>query len=132
MLMGNRRAWLPKSLTKREMSAGTFRAAMDWIVPRLAQIERYVRPRYWPFWRRRGDRVIGLVALILSISIVLPIPGGNWLPALSTALLGLSLLERDGILLAIGGTVGVLAMAVVAAIFSGAGFLIHAAYAWVM
>ena len=120
MLM-DRRAWLPKSLTKREMSAGTFRAAMDWIVPRLAQIERYVRPRYWPFWRRRGYRVIGLVALILSISIAAAYPRRHWLPALSTALLSLSLLERDGILLAIGGTVGVLAMAVVAAIFSGAG-----------
>jgi len=131
MIMGYRRPWLPASLTKRTMSPETFRKAMEWIVPRLAQIERYVRPRYWPFWRRQGNSVVGAIALVLSISIVLPIPFGNWLPALSTALLGISLLERDGVMLAIGSTVGVVAMAVVGAIFSGAGYMIHAAYAWI-
>ena len=36
---------------------------MDWIIPRLIRLERVIRPRYWPFWRRQGDRIIGCLAL---------------------------------------------------------------------
>lgn len=132
MVWGNRRAWLPAAFLNRAISADNFRTAMGWIVPRLARIERYVRPRYWPFWRRQGDRVVGCVALILSISIVLPIPGGNWLPAFATGLLGLAVLERDGILLAIGGVVAVTSMAVVAAILGGAGYIVHWIFGWLV
>ena len=34
--------------------------SMDWLIPHLIRFERLIRPRYWPFWRRRGDRVIGV------------------------------------------------------------------------
>ena len=62
----------------------------------------------------------------------LPIPLGNWLPAFSTALLGLALSERDGILFAIGGAVGVASLAVIAAVIGAAGIATHAALGWLM
>jgi len=130
MAYGNRRTWLPGFLMRRSVSPEQFRTMMDWVVPKLKRIETWIRPRYWPFWRRRGDRVVGGIALVLALSVVLPIPGGNWLPAFSSALLGLSLLERDGILFAIGSTVGVIAMAWVAVIVSGAGMAAHWAFAF--
>ena len=77
MVYGSKRVWLPRVLTKRTVSAETFRSIMDWIIPRLVSIERMIRPRYWPFWRRRGDRVIGIIALILAIIVTLPIPLGQ-------------------------------------------------------
>ena len=79
-----------------------------------------IKPRYWPFWRRHGDRVIGVIALVLAIIVTLPIPLGNWLPAFSTALLGLALFERDGILFAVGSAVAVGSMAVVASVIGSA------------
>lgn len=127
MAYGSRTAWLPSFLMNRSLSAEQFRTVMEWVLPRLIRLERVIRPRYWPFWRRQGDRIIGMMALILAIIVTLPIPLGNWLPAFSTALLGLALSERDGILLAIGGAVGVASMAVVAAVISAAGFAGHAA-----
>ncbi|HTV72029.1 MAG TPA: exopolysaccharide biosynthesis protein [Rhizobiaceae bacterium] len=130
MVYGSKRAWLPSFLRDRSISADTFRSISGRVVPWLIWVEQMIRPRYWPFWRRRGDRVIGVIALILAIIVTLPIPLGNWLPAFSTALLGLSLIERDGILLAIGSAVGVFALAVVAFI-GGAFFLaVEAAYGW--
>jgi hypothetical protein len=130
MVYGSKRAWLPSFLRDRSISADTFRSISGRVVPWLIWVEQMIRPRYWPFWRRRGDRVIGFIALILAIIVTLPIPLGNWLPAFSTALLGLSLIERDGILLAIGSAVGVFALAVVAFI-GGAFFLaVEAAYGW--
>ncbi len=132
MAYGSKQAWLPSFLMKRSLSAEQFQRTMDWIIPRLIRLERIVRPRYWPFWRKRGDRVIGAVALFLAIIVTLPIPLGNWLPAFATALLGLALSERDGILLAIGGAVGVISMAIVAAVVSAAGVATHAVFGWLM
>jgi hypothetical protein len=116
MVYGSKRVWLPRVLVDRTISADTFRAVMGRVIPRLIWIEQLIRPRYWPFWRRRGDRVIGIIALIMAISVTLPIPLGNWLPAFSTALLGLALSERDGILFALGSVASVAAMAVVASV----------------
>ncbi len=130
MAYGKKRAWLPAFVMNRSLSAEQFRTVMEWVIPRLVRLERLIRPRYWPFWRNQGDRVIGIIALILAIVVTLPIPLGNWLPAFSTALLGLALSERDGILFAIGGAVGVASMAVIAAVIGAAGFATHAAFGW--
>lgn len=130
MTFGSSRAWLPGFITRRSLSAEQFRTITDWIIPRLIRLEEVVRPRYWPFWRRQGDRVIGFIALILSVSITLPIPLGNWLPAFATALLGLALSERDGILFAVGSVVGAASLAVIGVVVGGAGFATHAFLAW--
>jgi len=132
MMYGNRRTWLPEFLGKRSLTAEQFRWMMERVIPRLARLEKFIRPRYWPFWRRQGDRVVGTIALVMAISVVLPIPLGNWLPACSSALLGLSLLERDGILFALGSIVGVVAMGVVAVIVGSAGYAGHAVWGWLM
>ena len=130
MVYGSKQAWLPSFLMRRSLSADQFRRLMDWVIPRLIRLEKLVRPRYWPFWRRQGDRVIGVVALFLAVVVTLPIPLGNWLPALATALLGLALSERDGILLAIAGTVGILSLTIVAAVIGAASIATHAALGW--
>lgn len=124
MMYGSKRTWLPRFLMDRSISAETFRRIMDWTVPRLIRLERLIQPRYWPFWRRQGDRVIGVMTFILAIVVTLPIPLGNWLPAASTALLGLSLVERDGILFAVGTALGVVAMVVIVAVFGSATALV--------
>ena len=130
MAWGKREAWLPAFVMNRSLTADQFRAVMEWIIPRLIRLEKIIRPRYWPFWRKQGERVIGIAALVLAIVVTLPIPLGNWLPAFSTALLGLALSERDGILLAIGGAVGVAAMAIVAAVVGAAGLASKFALGW--
>lgn len=131
MTYGCRRAWLPDFVMNRSISAEQFRKVIDWAVPRLVRLEQVIRPRYWPFWRRRGDRVVGFVALVMAIVVTLPIPFGNWLPACTTVLLGLSLVERDGILLAIGAGFGVAALALTAFVVGAAGVATHAALGWV-
>jgi hypothetical protein len=130
MVYGSKRAWLPSFVINRSLSAGQFRAVIERFVPLLARIERLIRPRYWPFWRKQGDRVIGFVALIMAVVVVLPIPLGNWLPAFSTALLGLALTERDGLLLAFGGAVGLASMIIVGFVIGAAGFVTQMLYGW--
>jgi hypothetical protein len=130
MMCGSRRAWLPGFVMDRSISADQFRSALAWMVPRLVRLERIVRPRYWPFWRRQGDCVIGFLAFVMAIVVTLPIPLGNWLPAFSTVLLGLSLAERDGLLFAIGSAVGVAALTITAIVVGSAGAATYAALGW--
>lgn len=130
MVYGRKQAWLPGFVMNRSLSADQFRRVMEWVVPRLIVLERLVRPRYWPFWRRQGDRVIGAFALVLAIVVTLPIPLGNWLPAFATALLGLALSERDGLLFVVGSAIGVASMGVIAGVVGAAGFATNALLGW--
>lgn len=130
MVYGTKQAWLPSALSNRSLSLERFRYTMEWMIPRLIRIERYIRPRYWPFWRKQGDRVIGCIALLLAIVVTLPIPLGNWLPAFATALLGLALSERDGLLLAVGGVFCIISVIVIAAVVGVASVATNAALGW--
>ena len=130
LTFGAKRAWLPRFMSDKSMSAIQFRSLMNRVIPRLVQLERLIRPRYWPFWRRRGDRIIGTMALALSIIVTLPIPLGNWLPAFSVALLGLALSERDGALLGIGSVVALVAIGVACAVVGTATVATEAALGW--
>lgn len=130
LMYGSKRAWLPAFVMNKSLSLEQFRGLMDRLIPFLIRLEQYVRPRYWPFWRRRGDRVVGAMAFFLAIIVTLPIPLGNWLPAFSTALLGLSLSERDGLVFGIATIVGVGAIAVIVAVIGVAGAATHAFLGW--
>jgi hypothetical protein len=132
MILGSKRVWLPRLLVDRTIPAETFRSIMSRVIPWLVRAEQLIRPRYWPFWRRRGDRVIGVIALIMAVSITLPIPLGNWLPALATFLLGLALSERDGLLFAIAMIVGIVAIALVVVVIGAAGLAANAFLGWLL
>jgi hypothetical protein len=120
MVFGGSHLWLPERLLKWSFSAERFRSITRTLIPRLRYLEKFLKARYWPFGRY-SDRVIGLIGVVLSILLILPIPGANWIPAFSMVLLGLALSERDGVLLAIGGILGV---TFVCALLTGAQLII--------
>jgi hypothetical protein len=122
MIFGQSKVWLPDFILKRPISAGRFRQIVEKLSPWLQKTERLVRPRYWPFPTIVIDRGIGLIAFVLSILLVAPIPLGNWLPAFAMAMFGLALSERDGIVLAAAIATTIAALGVIAAIFGSAAY----------
>jgi hypothetical protein len=122
MVFGQSKVWLPDFILKRPISAERFRQIVEKLSPWLQKTERLVRPRYWPFPDMLIDRVIGLIAFVLSVLLVAPIPLGNWLPAFAMALFGLALSERDGIVLSAAVATTVAALMVIAAIFGTAAY----------
>jgi hypothetical protein len=123
MVMGSRTVWLPRFLLTKSVTADRFRDMVDRIVPRLQWIEKLVRPRYWPLGRSQADRIVGIVALIFATAVTLPIPFGNWFPALTCALAGIALSERDGVLLAIAVACGIFSLLLMGLILGSAGAL---------
>lgn len=113
MVFGYPTVWLPRFFLKRSLSQKAFHKMTTWLIPFLRRMENWVRPRYWPFPNAKSaEKVVGLVALVFAIAVVIPIPFGNWLPALAVFICGVALSERDGFWLAIGVTTGVVAICI--------------------
>jgi len=115
MMLG-RTPWLPKFIATRSLARRDFAALIDRMEPWLAWSERFLRPRLSLLVHERAERLIGLVALVLSVILMLPIPFGNMLPALAISLFALGLMENDGVWVIGGAAATVVAISVVAAV----------------
>ena len=104
--------WLPHVVASRDVSRAAFAGLVERAMPLLERAERMLRPRWAWLVAGRAERALGAFALVLAAVVTLPIPLGNMLPAFAICLLALGLLERDGLWVVTGGTVGLLALAV--------------------
>jgi hypothetical protein len=112
-LMLGMNAWLPKFITDRSLLRVDFEKVIVKVAPWLAKAERLMRPRLQLLARGPALNVIGLLCLVLSIVLFLPIPLGNMLPAVALCILALGVLERDGVWVIIGALVGVVSVVIV-------------------
>lgn len=120
LLLGFHELRLPRLLARQTLARADLDAVVRRIVPWLERAERLTRPRLRPLVGGFGERVVGLVALILGVVLFLPIPLGNIPPGIAVACLGLGLMERDGGWVAIGLGAAVASLAIVAAVLLGA------------
>lgn len=112
-LMLGQRPWLPRVITDRSLSRQEFEKVVDLAAPWLARAERLMRPRLQQLASAPAKHVVGLLCLILSVILFLPIPLGNMLPAFTICVLALGVLERDGVWIIIGAILSVVAVAIV-------------------
>jgi hypothetical protein len=94
-------ASLPSLVTRREVPVVKLGRLVQAAMPRLAWMERLVRPR-WPRSLQTTRRLTGIVMMLLGFSMILPVPFGHLLPCLVIMLLALAYLEEDGIAFLIG------------------------------
>lgn len=95
MVMG-RPPWLPDFIARRSMDRSAFATLVRRGAPWLARAERLLRERMLGLSSARSQRIIGIVCLLLSLTLVLPVPFGNMLPSIALCLIALGVLERDG------------------------------------
>ncbi|MDZ7823421.1 MAG: exopolysaccharide biosynthesis protein [Ahrensia sp.] len=124
MVIGRQTVWLPEFFLKRSLSKTAFDKMATKLIPFVQRLEAWIKPRNWPFANAKSaEKIIGIWAVVLGIAVILPVPLGNWFPAISCAVCGAALSERDGILLAIGVVMGIasiiILIAMAAAIFFG-------------
>ncbi len=111
MAFGREELWLPGILSKREFDRKSLVGAFEGLAPKLAVIEKVMKPRLLFMTGRVGSIFIGIVVLVMAIVLILPLPpGGNFPPALACAVLGLGLAQRDGALVLLGLVASVVAM----------------------
>jgi len=113
---GRTRPWLPEGWKTKtfalEQVQGVIKAGLPW----LQRLEALSRPRLTGVCTSLpGRTVIGVAIALMAISMMIPIPGTNTLPAMGIFVTGFGLLDDDGcislgglVLCLLGGTLSVL------------------------
>ncbi|MGH6860564.1 MAG: exopolysaccharide biosynthesis protein [Phyllobacterium sp.] len=109
MLIGLENPWFPAFLRRKSMRTETYRSGIARLEPVLVRFEKLARPRYWLLPQMIMERIVSIVALLMSLIVILPIPLINQMPALSIILLAIGLGEQDGLWLGTGLLVAALA-----------------------
>jgi hypothetical protein len=102
LALGVNAPWLPRWLDDRTISGADLTKAFGRLLPWVERIEKISSPRLGFMFGTIGDRAIGVICSLLSFVLILPIPLGNLLPALTIGVLGFALLQRDGLFAAAG------------------------------
>lgn len=94
--------WLPRWALRRWIERETYRQGVEKVLPRLRKMERLSRPRLSIMTSEVAEVLIGAATFILAFILVLPIWGGNLIPALIISTFGFGLMQRDGLAIVIG------------------------------
>ncbi|HEX2431232.1 MAG TPA: exopolysaccharide biosynthesis protein [Aestuariivirgaceae bacterium] len=116
LVWGRTFPWLPSSILDRKFDRSILKSLAERLGPPLARIESMLKPRLTVIDQGLQDRLIGLLALIAGVILFLPIPLANFVPALAIVLLGLGMIERDGIVMLVGVLLILASIAIVAAV----------------
>ncbi|MGO4174349.1 exopolysaccharide biosynthesis protein [Bosea sp. TAF32] len=119
MLMGRRMPWLPQALLTRSIGKPELNRAVERALPALVRLERFSKPRLTMLGSPYAVPVLGLLMLVLALGLIVAAPFIGQIPlGLAVCLVGLGLVERDGVLIIIG------------AVFGAAGLLLSAGFAY--
>jgi len=88
--------WLPGFIANRSVSRQWLAGVMTKAEPWLRRVERLVHPRLMVLTSDPAERLVGVLGLLLSLVIMLPIPLGNALPALALLVFSVGFVGRDG------------------------------------
>lgn len=105
LVIGRQEPWVPQYFAKRSISLPKVQSFLKAGLPWLKRIEAIARPRLLPVCTTPVGRVIiGCAIALMSISMMIIIPGTNTLPAIGIFVTGFGLLEDDGAI-SLGGLV---------------------------
>lgn len=111
MLAGRPVPWLPKSLLARSIGQKELERAVSRAVPVLIRLERFSRPRLTVLGGAIALPILGLLILILALGLVVAAPFIGQIPlGLAVCLVGLGLVERDGLFIIAGTLVGMVGL----------------------
>jgi hypothetical protein len=121
---GRAAPWLPQALLHRSIRHDDVNRAVGRALPIFRRLERFSRPRVTVFHTALAMRFIGFLLLALALGLLVAAPVVGQIPlGIAVCLVGLGLVERDGVLVIGGllvGTLGLtLSLGFVYAIVSG-------------
>ena len=101
--------WLPRWALRRSIDRSAYSAGLDRVLPGLKKVERLSKPRLSVMTSDVSEILIGVATFLLAFILILPIWGGNLVPALIISMFGFGLMQRDGVAVLIGwaGVAGV-------------------------
>ncbi|HSM83115.1 MAG TPA: exopolysaccharide biosynthesis protein [Nodosilinea sp.] len=105
LIAGRTRPWMPEKWSHHKFDLGSVQKIVKAGTPWLRRLETISRPRLTPVCTSvPGRTLLGVAIALMSISMMIPIPGTNTLPAMGIFVTGFGLLDDDGAI-SLGGLV---------------------------
>lgn len=129
VMMGETRLRLPRFLAVRTVPSATVGTALRRFAAPLQWAERLSTPRrLLPLTGRVARAVLAAPLLLMAMTLALPIPLGNGLPAIAVIVFALGFMERDGLAI-----LAALGLCVVALVWTAALILFGTeTFAWIL
>lgn len=108
MALGREAPWLPASLNKRDFPIRPMQTIISKVEGVLGWIEKITHRRFASLSEGIGLRICGALLLIPCAAILVPLPMTNSVPGIGVALAAIGLVERDGLLILAGLTLGLI------------------------
>ncbi len=103
LALGRRTPWIPRAVLTRSVKRSDIARVVRRAVPLFEKLERYSRPRLVLLVEPIALRVIGLILMVLAVALICSPPIFGQMPlGFAICLIGLGLVERDG-LIVLGG-----------------------------
>ncbi|MGK7930731.1 MAG: exopolysaccharide biosynthesis protein [Microcystaceae cyanobacterium] len=97
LITGAKTPWLPLKMLRASMKLKTIQSFLKKGLPWLRRIEALSKPRMTHICTSLlGKVIIGIAISLMSISMMIPIPGTNTLPAMGIFITAFGLQEDDG------------------------------------
>jgi hypothetical protein len=135
LIAGAKLPWLPQRISSQPIEIKQVQGVVKAGLPWLRRIEMLSRPRLSYICTSLPGRVtIGIAIALMGISMMIPIPGTNTLPAMGIFVTGFGLMEDDGAI-SLGGLVlclmgGILTTSILIAILVGGTSLLDLIKGW--
>ncbi len=106
LILGHKTPWLPAKMANHPIELPLAQKFIKAGIPWLQRIEKLTRPRLTAVCTTLPGRVIiGIFVALMSISMMIPIPGTNTLPAMGIFITAFGLQEDDGAISLAGLTI---------------------------
>lgn len=107
MMLGRRTPWLPQALLAKDISRADVRRIVGRLIPWIVRVEQVCKPRLALFDGELAGRLIGCVLLVLAAGLLVAAPIIGQIPlGIAICLIGLGIVERDGVVVLAGASVG--------------------------
>ncbi len=123
LAVGSRHPWLPGFIARRRIQRSSLLHLVQRAQPVLHRMETVLRPRWMAVTGLRAERVLGLAISMFGLSVGIPVPFTNFIPAVGVAVISLGLLTKDGVAVVIGLLIGLTGIAVTSSVLLSLGFL---------
>lgn len=125
MMIGRHAPWMPAFVAEKSMPREQLAAMVDRTVSWVERLERVAQPRWTGMTRGPMHVVLGAMFVLLGAILALPLSWiGNFPPGVALVVLSIGMLEEDGLLVALGHAIGIVAtllvLALVAALVAAA------------
>jgi hypothetical protein len=131
MAAGRPTPWLPNALMKRDIARADAQRIVDTAMPWILRVETLCRPRFAAYVSEAwASRLLGVLLVIFAAGLLVAAPIIGQIPlGIAICLVGFGIVERDGLVVAIGAVIGIagvsLSLGFAWALLKGAGLLLR-------